>query len=281
MEGTALHVRRFLLVEHPGPWAFDALGSSGIAPPVLEQIVAATSAIGGRTLLIRRHGRVASGDERAWGVADVDAGTIRWGRWRDDADLLEARDALHEPGAGWSTEPTLLVCTHGRHDTCCAVRGRPVAAALVQRHGDRVWEASHVGGDRFAPSVVVLPDGTFYGGLDEGVAPDVIDRHLAGTVDVEHLRGTSMFDPVSQAAAVAVHRRYGPGGPRDVVSASVQTIEHGRWRVELRCTGPLPPRVVADVEAHHAEAAMLTCQARAAARARTFAVTELRASGAS
>jgi len=26
-------------------------------------------------------------------------------------------------------QPLYLVCTHGTHDVCCAVRGRPVAAA--------------------------------------------------------------------------------------------------------------------------------------------------------
>ena len=166
MQGTALHLRRFLLVEHPGPWAFDALGESGIDPAVLGSLLAATRDVGGRTLLIRRHGRVDDTGERAWAVADVVEGRIRWGTWSDDADLLAARDALGEDSAGWTDEPVLLVCTHGRHDTCCAVRGRPVAAALAERHGDRVWECSHVGGDRFAASVVVLPDGTYYGGLE-------------------------------------------------------------------------------------------------------------------
>lgn len=276
MDGTALHVRRFLLIEHAGPWAFDAMSSSGIAPDVLGHLAAATAALGSRTLLIRRHGRVPATDERAWAVADIDTGTIRWGRWRDDGDLLAARDALHESSGGWSSEPAVLVCTHGRHDTCCAIRGRPVASALVERHGDRVWECSHVGGDRFAANVVVLPDGTFYGGLDGSDAGDVLDRHLAGTVDVGHLRGSSMLDPVSQAVAVAAHERFGPGGARDVVSASVETIARGRWRVVLHCEGQLPPRVVADVEASRSEATMLTCQASTATSARTFVVTDLR-----
>ena len=69
--------------------------------------------------------------------------------------------------------PILLVCTHGVHDTCCALRGRPVAAALAARWPGQVWECSHVGGDRFAPNVVVLPDGFYYGNLD----PETAVRH--------------------------------------------------------------------------------------------------------
>ena len=54
------------------------------------------------------------------------------------------------PSPALEPEPMLLVCTHGVHDTCCAVRGRPVAAALARRWPEATWECSHVGGDRFA-----------------------------------------------------------------------------------------------------------------------------------
>lgn len=277
MQGTALHVNRFLLIEHPGPWGFDALSTSGILPAVQEQLVATTRAAGGRTLLIRRHGRARVSDDRAWAIADVLTGRIRWGRWRHDTDLLDARHALTEPTADWSTEPVILVCTHGRHDTCCAIRGRPVATALSARHGDLVWEASHVGGDRFAASIVMLPDGTYYGGLEAASVCDVVGDHLNGTVTTHHLRGSCKLPPVAQAAACEAHARFGPGGPRDVSSASIEMIGPERWQVELHCLGELPARVVATVEARHAEPAVLTCRAPRASSARTFVVTDLQA----
>ena len=277
MHGTALNVQRFLLIEHPGPWEFDALESSGIDREVLGQLLTATRGAGARTLLIRRHGRTETPPERSWAVADVANGRITWGTWSNDADLLAARDALGEPSTGWSDDPVVLVCTHGRHDTCCAIRGRPVATALAERHGDLVWECTHVGGDRFAASVVVLPDGTYYGGLDDSEAPDVLDRHLAGTVTPSRLRGSSMLSIVAQAAAVAVHERFGPGGARDVHFERVELIAPGRWRVELACDGVLPAHVVAEVESRRSDPAVLTCRAPQATSARTFEVTDLRA----
>jgi hypothetical protein len=276
MNGTALHVRRFLLIEHPGPWGFDAVGTSGIDPEVIDQLVAATRRHGGRTLLIRRPGRQDHEARRAWAVADVAGGTISWGSWVQDADLLAACDVIADPPGG-STDPVLLVCAHGRHDTCCAVRGRPVAAALAERWPAAVWECSHVGGDRFAGNVVVLPDGTYYGNLGRDDSVATVERHLGGTVDPERLRGSSMLPPVVQAAAIAAHERFGPGGPRDVLSAVVESAGHERWRVELTCTGALPTRVVADVEAQHAPAALLTCRAPHATSARSFVVTDVRA----
>lgn len=277
MSGTALNVRRFLLIEHPGPWGFDALESSGIDVGTLGQLLVATHDAGARTLLIRRHGRVEATPERAWAVADIESGQILWGSWSDDAELLAACDALGAPSTGWSDEPVMLVCTHGRHDTCCAIRGRPVAAALAERHGNRVWECSHVGGDRFAASVVVLPDGTYYGGLDDVDAGDVLDRHLAGTVTPSRLRGSSMLSTVAQAAAVAVHERFGPGGARDIHAERIETTGPGHWRVELWCEGTLPTRVVVAVVAHRASPAALTCRAQQETSARTFEVTDLQA----
>lgn len=283
LAGTALHVRRFLLVEHQGPWPFHALESEGLDPDVVARLVSATREVGARTILIRRPGRRSDGSgERAWAVADVEHGRIRWGTWTEADDLLQARAVLREDsaGPGWGADPAVLVCAHGRHDTCCAVRGRPVAAALADRWGDAVWECSHVGGDRFAANVVVVPDGTYYGGLDADTAVDVVGEHLAGRVTTDVLRGTSALPPVAQAAAVAVHERWGPAGPRDVRSAQVDGVGDGRWRVRLSCSGALPAHVVAEVRAVQREPAVLTCQAAGATSARAFVVDALESSAA-
>ncbi len=282
LPGTALHVQRLLLVEHQVPWPFHALESEGLDPDVVARLVEATREAGGRTVLIRRPGRRGDAEgPRAWAVVDVPAGRLRWGTWTEPADLLDSCPVLREPADhdGWTDEPAVLVCAHGRHDTCCAVRGRPVAAALAERFGDAVWECSHVGGDRFAANVVVVPDTTYYGGLDESTSLDVIDEHLAGRVTPWALRGSSAMPPVAQAAAVAVHERWGPAGPRDVQCVEVTALADDRWRVRLGCDGPLPARVVADVRAVQREAAVLTCQAPRATSARAFVVDALEPDG--
>lgn len=274
MVGTALHVRRFLLLEHPGPWPFHALEAEGLEP-VVDDLVAATRAAAGRTFLIRRPGRQPDTDERAWAVADVENGRITWGTWRDPQDLLAACDPLAADSAGWGSDPALLVCAHGRHDTCCAVRGRPVAAALEREHGDAVWECSHVGGDRFAANVVVVPDGTYYGGLDADDALAVVDEHLAGRVSPAFLRGSSALPPVAQAVAASAHERWGPGGARDVTGCHVEATSATTWQVRLEAGGALPDVVTAAVRAVPAEAAVLTCRAPQATTARRFEVTDL------
>ncbi|MGJ9411659.1 sucrase ferredoxin [Aeromicrobium sp. CF4.19] len=272
--GTALHVRRFLLVEHPGPWPFHALEAEGLQD-VVPELVAATRAASGRTFLIRRHGRQDADGPRAWAVADVAAGRIIWGTWQDPSDLRAAVAALAADSTSWSEEPVLLVCAHGRHDTCCAVRGRPVAAALAARWPQATWECSHVGGDRFAANVVVLPDGTYYGGLDDSTSPEVVQTHLEGAVATDFLRGSSTLPPVAQAVAAQALRRWGPAGPRAVTAGHVEQVADDAWRVRLDAVVPLPSLVTASVRAVPADPALLTCHAPRATSARRFEVEDL------
>lgn len=96
------------------------------------------------------------------------------------------------------------MCTHGRHDTCCAERGRPVAAALATSFPEETWEASHLGGDRFAANLLVLPAGIGYGRLDAASVTGVAAGHLAGRLSLAHLRGRSGLAMSLQSAEFAL-----------------------------------------------------------------------------
>jgi hypothetical protein len=274
--GSAPQARQWLLIEHPGPWRIDAVLGSGIAPAVLEVLTRNAQRSSTRILLVRRPGRTVRTRERRWILAGLDAPT-RAGRWQDDEDLLvPAEELTRETTRSNESEPILLVCTHGVHDTCCALRGRPVAASLAKRWPDAVWECSHIGGDRFAPNVVVLPDGFYYGNLDPDIAVDVVDQHLAGTVSSSHLRGTARHSPPVQAAVAAAHERCAPLGPRDV---TVRTVDHdgphdghgAQTTVELEIAGrPDPVRV--EILSVRRPAAQLTCRAGRATPATEYRV---------
>lgn len=94
------------------------------------------------------------------------------------------------PGFGeLSSEPAVLVCTHGRRDVCCARLGRPMAVLLDQQLPGQVWETTHVGGDRFAPNVVSLPDGSYHGGLGLADVPALAEALADSRVMLPFLRG--------------------------------------------------------------------------------------------
>jgi (2Fe-2S) ferredoxin len=87
-----------------------------------------------------------------------------------------------------------------------------------------VWECSHVGGDRFAPNVLVLPDGFYYGNLAPDEAVTTVQHHLAGAVAHEYLRGVVRYPPPVQAAVVATYERCPPLGPGQITVRSVNQI---------------------------------------------------------
>ena len=266
LRGSAPPTRRWLLIEHAGPWRVDPVAGPGIDPGGLERGTGAAARTATRILLIRRPGRPRPTEHRQWLLTGPGYETAT-GTWDRDADLDATLDALGTTAAAppGGAEPVLLVCAHGIHDACCAIRGRPVAAALDERWPGQVWECSHVGGDRFAPNVVVLPDGFYYGGLEPATAVTTVAAHLAGRVPTAHLRGMARLPPPQQAAVVAALERYGPLGPDAVtVTASRHEGSYGqpgsRTLVHLRVEG-LEREVHAEVLAVLRPPAQLTCRA--------------------
>jgi hypothetical protein len=181
-----------------------------------------------RVLLVRRPGRqVPSEGLRVFAAYAHHAKpwleTTLLGDVHDVHDLdVEALGAGRSPGLEPHLDPVFAVCTHGRHDTCCAERGRPVAAALAARHPEQTWEVSHIGGDRFAANALVLPHGLYYGRLDPESVADVAAAQLAGQVSLDHLRGRSGLAMPLQYAEIALRRHLGEtalGGVRFVSRA--------------------------------------------------------------
>ncbi len=266
MLGTAFPAARLLLVEQPGPWGRAGLPESHFDRRVAADLERRVGAAGIRVEAIRRPGRTPDGARRRWALVDARPGqeSLRWDSFADETELLEL---LLDGSAGRpDAEPIYLVCTHGKRDPCCALRGRPVAQALAAQRPGRVWECSHLGGDRFAANVLVLPSGLLYGRVR---VEDV--GSLAGAADVgevlgAQLRGRIGLAPVAQAALVfgyahldvrardAVRVRStsastggaarvtldGPDGALEVVVRAEQVSASG-----LTCGNPRPNRFLA------------------------------------
>jgi hypothetical protein len=175
-----------------------------------------------------------------------------------DLELDGLREG-HSVGGRTMTDPLLLVCTNGRHDPCCAEFGRPVAAALDAAHGDLVWEVSHIGGDRFAGNLVVLPDGVYYGGLDADQSVRVAAAHLAGHLDLAAYRGRSAHPFAVQAAEHYLRSARGLTAVGAVRWRRREQLGADRWRITF-ATPDGPAAVVLVVEPAP-EPRPLTCRA--------------------
>ena len=258
LAGTASTVRAFLLVENTGPWGVDALRDSRLSAGVGPALGSASAAARVRVLMIRRPDRLRhQRGMRIFGAyADPARPRLEAGVITDPRELLDLD--LARLGTGESLglqkvgEPLLCVCTHGRHDACCAERGRPVVAALAQAHPEETWEVSHIGGDRFAGNLLVLPHGLYYGRLDPVTALSVAGAHRSGQLDLDHLRGRSGYAMPVQFAEIALRRelaetregalrltsrrvaRGGDGGGGGDVTTVVFEVAGAAWQARVR-----------------------------------------------
>jgi hypothetical protein len=200
-------VAAFLLVEHHGPWGASAPRDSRLPDSVKAHLTAHKSI---KVLLARRHHRAHRTPQHRVFLAFPARGLLFMSSYKDPWELtaLDLAAVARGEAPDWTQieGPLFGVCTHGRHDVCCAERGRPVAAALTASHPAETWEISHMGGDRFAANMVVLPEGLYYGRMEPGSASQVAFLHENGRVDIERLRGRSSYPMQVQYAEIALRR---------------------------------------------------------------------------
>ena len=162
------------------------------------------------------------------------------------ADLHDVVSATAWIAAGHPLDPRwesdgeryVLVCTNGRHDACCATYGRPIVRVLRQsRWADQVWECSHIGGDRWAGNVVILPDSLYFGRQDAAGAERVLTAHDEGRLELTGFRGRSTLLLIEQSAEH--HVRLARGLDRLNAVRAVNRVDETTVRVDVvEATGP-------------------------------------------
>ncbi len=272
LEGSAPPGDHWFLVEHLGPWDRYVL-----ADPRFDRTAAAaldrwSRAAASRVLLVRRPGRAGRAPQpRRWFRADARPGheSIRSGHFTAEAELA---DVVADPGAGTPFDgPLYLVCAHGRHDTCCAVRGRPLAATLAAVEPDRTWEASHVGGCRFAAAMVLLPHGVVLGDVPATAGPGVAAGYAAGLLPPQWVRGRASLTPAVQAAQHHARIATGAHGVDALRPVDARAEGAGMWHVTFA-----DPEVAVELRERRVTTDRpLTCTATAPGWMRVFDVVEL------
>ncbi len=271
LPGSAAPARRWLLVEQPGAWGGDALHESNLDSAVAGALATRAAAAGIRVLLIRRPGRSAPAPARRWAYVDSAPGQegVWWGGYTEHRELLEL-PLDRAPDARRSAEPVYLVCTHGSHDACCAIRGRTVAAALAAVRPAATWECSHVGGDRFAANVLVLPHGLYYGHVRPAQAAELALAYEQGRVVPARLRGRSALPAPAQAAQHYARRELGEDRVDALAPRRVERLPGQRWRVTL--DWPAGPVRVTVAAGRTPVPVRLTCEAHQPKTARVFSM---------
>jgi hypothetical protein len=168
----------------------------------------------------------------------------------DVASLLE--QYLAETGLAIdchdSDTQDIFVCTHGSHDKCCAKFGYPFyrqaleIVSQLQLSKTRIWQVSHIGGHRFAPTIVTFPDGRYYGALDETSLTAILQR----TGDIQCLqrvyRGWGILPEPIQVMERAIALKHGWNWFQYRVDYRILDVDS--MQVEFRCERPGEPLLI-------------------------------------
>jgi hypothetical protein len=251
MFATGSRVRGWLLVEVRGAWGEDAIHASAFAEYAPRHWKDELKRRHIRAVCIRSDLRAEAFGVRLFTCTARRPGTgpaPLWSRCVDSlADVPAVADEIHvdrPPSTGWERvpEPLILVCTNGRHDQCCANLGRPLIRALRDSTwADRVWECSHIGGDRFAANLVVLPDSLYFGRVDPDSVRQLLGALDEGRIELSLFRGRTSFSLAQQAVEHFVRRELGVDaidgvvvGPRSDDGSFPVHLSDRRMQVRVR-----------------------------------------------
>ena len=241
LAGTAATARVWIALEQPGAWAPRAPKTHTL-PADVAAVLRGWGALPGARLQFIRRGRPSSAS-RVLLVADAAAGHLFRATLSDVAALVDLdvpallRDG-HAPGFELLQDPVALVCTHGQRDRCCAKWGGEVFRAMLDHAPEQVWQTTHLGGHRFAPTLVILPHGHCYGRVPAASSHDLLAAHADGRVaDLDLLRGRSALPAPAQVAEVALRRRFDDLALDAVTLRDCRAVDEGRWIVSMAIDG--------------------------------------------
>jgi hypothetical protein len=251
MIGTVDQRVRWLLVEDRSAW-----GSEAVSDVLGAEAAATAKRLRLRVQLVRRREGPPARDVRRNAIL-VDTETrVMAARAISAIDELDVEAAATGPvdafGAGLDG-PIFLVCTNGKRDACCALRGRALMNVLAADEPDAAWETTHLGGHRFAANLVCLPDGIVYGRVrpDEGLR--LAAAYRAGRLDPLMLRGRSAWPAPAQVAEAGLRRSLGMervadlrlvrvDGDSETATVTFAVADGTTHRLELRADRSAPAR---------------------------------------
>lgn len=220
MAGTAKPGQVVLALEYPRGWGHDILDGEALGEELSGKIKAFLKANDAQLQFIRKPGREGqhhSDSNRPvlfinWSKGVKDSTEPVAERMEVDGPEsileLDLSQPGNTPGAERIDHPLLLICTHGKRDRCCAVRGRPLANALAIRYSDeQVWESSHTKGHRFAPSMLLLPANYSFGRITANGASELLESARRGELWLQGNRGRGIYDGPGQVAEITIARR--------------------------------------------------------------------------
>lgn len=207
--GSAWHTNRYILAELPLPWKYDVLESpnvpaglhdqvhelhaEGIYPAMIGFAPDEAWSVAGHTRIIEYRlpeAPFSAFEQREYLIPTEGMSELMRPYLRDQhGDSLETYRVEVVPG-----QRDYMVCTHGAIDACCAKFGYPIYKMLRMmadnpKNNLRVWRCTHFGGHRFAPTMVEMPTGRYWGHLEARDLGPIVRQELPTELIRRRYRG--------------------------------------------------------------------------------------------
>jgi|TARA_B100001964_G_scaffold192517_1_gene215247 hypothetical protein len=128
----------------------------------------------------------------------------------------------------------VLLCTQGSHDICCGSKGTRLAGQIEEQDNNiDLFKVSHLGGHRFSPTAMTLPDGRMWADLDLEILNSILKKRTETEQVAKFCRGwVGAKKGPEQIAEIEIFKQIGweiDNQKRDVNSS---TSNKG-WSVEV------------------------------------------------
>ncbi|MBZ0291777.1 MAG: hypothetical protein K8L99_04345 [Anaerolineae bacterium] len=237
--GSATNYEVWFVLEYTRPWGAKAFPESDLEPRVKTRMNSWLESIPKSNILfIRQSGRRAESIRFYVALTtERDQKLYRFDLESYD-DLLKfdpnAIIADHEAYAEQrSDEQLYLICTNARRDRCCARYGPAIYRKLADLAGEQVWQCTHLGGHRFAPTALFLPQGVCYGRIHESEVDELFDSNRSQKIYLERCRGRVCYTKPVQAADQMLRTRTHKRHLDDFHLHSVKEQDKNRWQVQF------------------------------------------------
>jgi hypothetical protein len=286
--GTASVGEVWLLVEYREAWGAHALEDSSLSPEVKRHLNKFCKTVARARILFIKRERVRPEPLSCFIVrCRESAPSIERFELSDYEELLRfdlcALAAGESLGGGVRVDaPLYLVCTHGKRDKCCAKFGYALYKSLREGEGEatggRVWQSSHVGGDRFAANLVCFPHGLFYAHVAEGAGHRIVEQYERRQLVLEGYRGRACYSYPVQAAEFFIRMETGLGALDELRYRRHTRTGDRSWRVTFAGTGERGRVHEVHIAARPSEFHnYITCQSAEEARVIQYVLEDYRA----
>jgi hypothetical protein len=252
--GTAGHHDHWLIVELPQPWSAKLLEEPMIKPLVgLMQTLILHHQVKLRPIAIARDREYsqpgytrllyysrppyafANFEKQEFLVPNAEVTRLSTALLQSIINQPNELDTFHSYQVDTQSVRELLVCTHGNVDIACSRFGYPIYQQLRTQYAPRsqghlrVWRCSHFGGHQFAPTLIDLPSGRYWGRIESHLLDALVD-HVGEVSQLRSCyRGWASLSKFEQLAEREIWQREGWKWFSYHQSAQTIAVDLGRW----------------------------------------------------